>query len=711
MHTTAQRLLALSSATLTSAAILVAGCTPTTRNTTPGSTRTIAAPRAELPEHVRHPTKQPNWWSEARFGMFIHWGLYAIPAGAWNGRTDYGEWIRDSAQIPLGEYNAFQDRFNPAHFDADAIVLAAKNAGMKYIVITTKHHDGFGLFDSKLTDWDVMSTPFRRDIMKELSAACQRHGIRMCWYYSIMDWHHPDYTPRRPWERAARPDNGDMDRYVAYMKGQLKELLTNYGPIGVLWFDGQWEGSWNDTRGRDLEHFVRSLQPGIIINSRVGRGGGTWGLDGEGGMLGDYATPEQTIPESAIRDVPWETCMTMNGHWGFNAADKSFKSSTDLIRKLADIASKGGNFLLNVGPTADGEIPAESLQRLGEIGAWMQVHGDSIYGTTAGPYDKPLDWGCITQKSAGAQATRLYLHVFHWPASGELILPGMLNTTAAARLMVAPGQPADELPVRASGDDLIVSLPAGPTNPHDTVIILDLPEAPDVSVPPAITADAEIFVDQLHVHTSSPRPGVTIRYTTDGADPTPQSPAAGPQGISISKTTTINARAFRGTRAVSPIAARTFTKVTAESPAVEGLSFGLRYAYYEGALKSVQELDALQPVSTGTTPNFVIPDHPGEDNWCFKFNGYVRVPAAGVYTFYTRSDDGSSLSINGKVVVANDGPHSATERSGVVALAPGWHAIEVRFFENTGGHELVVSWSGPGIDKQVIPARVLAHKP
>jgi alpha-L-fucosidase len=474
------------------------------------------------------------------------------PAGNWNGETSYGEWIRDSAKIPLDEYSKFKEQFNPQHFDADAIVLAAKNAGMKYIVITTKHHDGFALFDSKLTDWDVMSTPFKRDIMKELADACQRHGIKMCWYHSIMDWHHPDYTPRRPWERADRPDNGNMDRYVDFMKGQLHELLTNYGPIGLLWFDGQWEGSWNDTRGRDLEHFVRSLQPGIIINSRVGRGGGTFGLDGEGGMLGDYATPEQTIPESAIRDIPWETCMTMNGHWGFNAADKNFKSSTDLIQKLADIASKGGNFLLNVGPDADGRIPPESVQRLAEIGAWMDVHGESIYDTVAGPYDKPLPWGCITQKATGSQSTRLYLHVFKWPASGELVLPGMLNTSGRASLMLPDGQQPTELAVHSSGEDLIVRLPAEPTNPHDTVIVLDLAEPADVSTPPTITADADIFVEALTVNASTSRPEIIVRYTTDGSEPNLQSPAIGTQGIRISETTTVHARSFRGERAVSP---------------------------------------------------------------------------------------------------------------------------------------------------------------
>ncbi|MGE5199190.1 MAG: alpha-L-fucosidase, partial [Rhodospirillaceae bacterium] len=303
------------------------------------------------------PDARLDWWRAARFGMFIHWGLYAIPAGEWNGRSDYGEWIRNNARIPIGVYDQFKARFNPAKFDPDAWVRLAKGAGMQYLVITTKHHDGFALFDSKETDWDVMATPYGRDIVRQLADACRRGGIRLGLYYSIMDWHHPDYLPRREWELASRPDAGaDFDRYVAFMKGQLKELLSGYGPIGVLWFDGQWEGTWNAARGRDLYDYVRALQPSIIVNNRVGQG------------LGDFGTPEQEIPATGVPGADWETCMTMNGNWGFNRADKNFKSAQTLVRNLVDVASKGGNFLLNVGPTAEGEFPAESVERLEQIG-------------------------------------------------------------------------------------------------------------------------------------------------------------------------------------------------------------------------------------------------------------------------------------------------------------------------------------------------------
>ena len=304
-----------------------------------------------------------NWWREARFGLFIHWGLYAVPAGSWNGETNHAEWIRTTAEIPIDIYDKFREQFNPSEFNADEWVKMAKRAGMEYIVITSKHHDGFCLFDSKFTDFDIMSTPFKRDIMKELADAAHKEGIKICWYHSIMDWHHPDYLPRRSWEEDNRPvDGADFDRYVSYMKNQLRELVENYGDIGVLWFDGEWENTWNHERGKDLYEYVKSLQPTIIINNRVDKGrSGMAGLTKEGGYLGDFGTPEQEIPPTGLPGLDWETCMTMNDHWGYNKNDNNWKSSKDLLQKLVDIASQGGNFLLNVGPTVKGLFRRRAL--------------------------------------------------------------------------------------------------------------------------------------------------------------------------------------------------------------------------------------------------------------------------------------------------------------------------------------------------------------
>lgn len=427
------------------------------------------------------------WWREARFGLFIHWGLYAIPAGEWGGKTNYGEWIRNNAQIPIETYDKFVGQFNPVKFKAADWVKLAKDAGMKYIVITSKHHDGFAIFDSKISDFDVMATPFKRDILKELAEACRREGIKLCFYHSIMDWHHPDYLPRRPWEVKDRPAAGaDYDRYVRYMKAQLKELLTNYGDLGVLWFDGEWESTWTEARGRDLYDYVRSLQPGIIINNRVGASrSGMEGFSDNQNSAGDFGTPEQTIPATGIPGADWETCLTMNDNWGYNKNDQAWKSTRDLIQKLADIASKGGNFLLNVGPTSEGLFPGPSIDRLAAIGRWMKANGEAIHGTQASPF-KSLAWGRATQKAAGG-GTRLYLHIFDWPKDGMLAVPGLLSDPRRAFLLADAGKAA--LAWARAEDAVIVKVPAAASNADDSVVVLELDGRPDVSDPPALNSD------------------------------------------------------------------------------------------------------------------------------------------------------------------------------------------------------------------------------
>ena len=348
-----------------------------------------------------------KWFSEARFGMFIHWGVYSVPAGIWKGKSDggAGEWILNGARIPPTEYESLQPQFNPYKFDAKKWVQIAKNAGMKYIVITSKHHDGFGMWPSKQGTWNIGHTPFKRDPLKELAEECKKQGVKLCFYHSIMDWHNPDYEPHRSWDTRDKSTN--MDRYVKYMKAQLKELLTNYGPIGILWFDGEWEATWNHERGQDLYNYVRKLQPNIIVNNRVDVGrGGMAGLSDKG-FAGDYGTPEQEIPANGLPGVDWESCMTMNGTWGYRSEDHNWKSSETLIHNLIDCASKGGNYLLNVGPTSLGEIPDPSIERLAEVGEWTQKYGETIYGSHAGPFTKPLEWGRATMKG-----NRLFIHVF-----------------------------------------------------------------------------------------------------------------------------------------------------------------------------------------------------------------------------------------------------------------------------------------------------------
>jgi alpha-L-fucosidase len=270
-----------------------------------------------------------------------------------------------------------------------------------------------------------------------------------------------------------------MDRYTAYMKGELKELLTRYGPIGVLWFDGQWENPWTADRGVDLYDYVRSLQPGIIINNRVGKPADSASKIGfaNRGRIGDFGTPEQEIPAAGFGPgVDWESCMTMNGHWGYNKNDHHWKSSTTLVHNLIDCASKGGNYLLNIGPTSAGVFPDASIERLSEIGAWMKVNGAAIYDTTASPFTKPLPWGRCTTKTKGG-ATTLYLHVFNWPDDGALLVPGLKNEIKSAYLLADPAK--KKLAVKNGGDGLTISLPPAAPDHISSTVVLRLKGAPD----------------------------------------------------------------------------------------------------------------------------------------------------------------------------------------------------------------------------------------
>ena len=442
------------------AGIVVSGCEQTARV-------------AESEESLRPETKAQRdermaWWREARFGMFIHWGLYAIPAGQWKGETNHAEWIRHSAQIPIDEYDKFVDQFNPVQFNADQWVRMAKDAGMKYIVITTTHHDGFCLFDSEYTDYDVMSTPFKRDILKELYKSCKKHGIKLCFYHSIMDWHHPDYLPRRAWEKRSA-DGADYPRYIGHMKSQLTELVTQYDPA-VLWFDGQWENTWTHEEGLKLYNYIRSLKPDIIINNRVDKGrGGMEGMTTDDSFAGDFGTPEQEVPHTGIRGVDWESCITMNDHWGYNSHDKNFKSTEYLVHQLVDIVSKGGNYLLNIGPTAKGTFPQESIDRLRDMGEWMKINGEAIYGTSASPFKQPV-WGRFTARSG-----TIYAHLFNWPP--DVIHIGALGLQSLGGIKVADVAilgSDEKLHWTQGKDSLRVSMPSQKPSMHANVLKIRL---------------------------------------------------------------------------------------------------------------------------------------------------------------------------------------------------------------------------------------------
>jgi len=414
-----------------------------------------------------------NWWRDARFGMFIHWGAYAVAAGTYKGERipGIGEWIMSRAHVPIPDYEEFVHRFNPVRFDPDEWVRIAKDAGMKYIVITSKHHDGFAIFDSKVSRYDVVdATPYKRDALKALAQAAHRAGMRFGVYYSIMDWHHPDAQgPNAPEYNSRTWSNPNFGRYVeTYMKPQLKELLTQYPEIDVLWFDGEWIADWNDERGRDLYAFVRGIRPTLIVNNRVGHTRqGLSGLNQAGQIgLGDFGTPEQQVPPEGLPGVDWETCMTMNDTWGYKSYDDDWKDTRTLLRTLIDVASKGGNFLLNVGPTADGVIPGPIASRLHEMGEWMKANGESIYGTSVSPYGRP-PWGRYTAKRG-----KLYAHVFDWPKDGRLALTGIAERPLAA-VLLADGTP---LTIERADSGFAIQLPRVPPSTIASVVELQVRE-------------------------------------------------------------------------------------------------------------------------------------------------------------------------------------------------------------------------------------------
>jgi alpha-L-fucosidase len=412
-----------------------------------------------------------EWWRDARFGMFIHWGAYSMFGGEYKGDTCKGgaEWVMDKLDITIPDYEKIVSQFNPVKFNADDWVSMAKDAGMKYIVLTTKHHDGFCMWDSKITDYNIVDfTPFKRDIVKELSEACKKQGIVFCVYHSIVDWHHPQaQAPLYPNYNAGQKDqtvvNPDFPKYFEnYLKPEVKELLTNYGDIGVVWFDGDWIADYTTEMGKEFYKYIREIQPNTIINNRVDKGrNGMSGIDSAGVFAGDFFTPEQEIPATGI-DSDWESCMTMNGSWGYKPSDHNWKSSEMLIRHLIDIVSKGGNFLLNVGPDSQGLFPPESVERLKAIGVWTKANGESIYGAKASPVDRP-EWGRYTSKPGV-----VYAHVFDWPADGVLTVSKDIKVKSASLLT----DPDTKLQFKTDESGVSVSLPTMAPDTVATVVKL-----------------------------------------------------------------------------------------------------------------------------------------------------------------------------------------------------------------------------------------------
>ena len=384
---------------------------------------------------VEERTKRTQWYTEARFGMFIHWGLYAIPAR--------GEWVRSVEEIPAEEYDPLLNEFKAENYDPKKWARLAKKAGMKYAVLTAKHHDGFCLYDSKFTDYKSTNTPCKRDLVREFLDAFREEGIKVGLYYSLLDWKHPDYPHYKDKIHPMRNnpeygnENRDFNRYLDYMFSQIKELLTDYGKLDIMWYDFSYDNMKCDTwKAAELIEMVRSIQPHIIIDNRLegsGEDAGSIKTADPTPYSGDFASPEQMIPPAGIRDIngnliPWEACITLNNNWGYASADTHYKSAKTVIRMLVECVSKGGNLLLNVGPNAKGEIPKQSVDILEEVGEWMSGNGSSIYGCTIADQPKP-EWGRFTQKG-----NILYAHVMEEQV-GAICLPHMAGKIDYMRLV------------------------------------------------------------------------------------------------------------------------------------------------------------------------------------------------------------------------------------------------------------------------------------
>ncbi|PJB77895.1 MAG: hypothetical protein CO095_01100 [Armatimonadetes bacterium CG_4_9_14_3_um_filter_58_7] len=437
----------------------------------------------------REQTRQ--WFTEAKFGIFIHWGVYAL--------LGKGEWIRTVDQIPQDEYAKLPPKFNPTKFDPDAWADLAKRAGMKYMVVTTKHHDGFCMFDAHNTDWKVTNTPHGKDVIAQLTKAFEKKRVRVGYYYSIMDWDHDDYLPRLEWEAASRPAEGhDVMNYIKYMRQHIKQLMTEYGSAPfVLWYDGGWMNKPEELSGVQTNAMARRLKPDILINDRHF-------------TKEDLVTPEQRIPPTGMLDengkpLLWEACITMTSHWwGYDKHEKVYKTNEFLIRMLVDIVSKGGNLLLNIGPKPDGTIQKEFVDRLNAIGKWMDKYSDAIYGTTASPFNLLPFYGRVTTKGS-----KLYVHVFEWPGDLQVRLPKLANKVKKAYLLE---KDKPSLTFGRCGEDWIVQLPKKAPDRTASVFVVELDGSPQVD-PIVLRPDANgvLNLPVLYGFLDGPH-GMRIRY-------------------------------------------------------------------------------------------------------------------------------------------------------------------------------------------------------
>jgi alpha-L-fucosidase len=401
--------------------------------------------------------KAREWFQDAKFGMFIHWGVYSILGD--------GEWVMNNQRIDKQTYQKLPSFFNPIDYYPAEWVAMAKAAGMKYITITSKHHDGFAMFDSKLTDWDIVDrTPYKKDVLKMLADECKKAGIKLFFYHSHLDWFQENYYPRgNTGQTAGRPNSGDWYKYLDFMDGQLRELLTNYGEIGGIWFDGHWDKKDSDWRLDKTYSLIHSLQPACLI----GNNHHLAPFPGEDFQMFEKDLPGQQTtgfnPEQSVGQLPLETCETMNNSWGFNLQDKNYKSTRNLIRYLVKAAGYNSNFLLNVGPMPNGKIQPEFISTLKEVGSWLEKNGETVYGTRGGPV-APKTWGVTTQKG-----NKVFVHVLD-PEDMNLLIPDFGKKVKSITLYSSGAR----LKYKQDTFGITVSVPSEIIDKTDTILVIEI---------------------------------------------------------------------------------------------------------------------------------------------------------------------------------------------------------------------------------------------
>lgn len=484
---------ALSGFSLIAALLFAASCSAP-------SPRPEAVAVQETPEQKE---QRMAWYKEAKFGMFIHWGPYSALAGEWNGKKvevgDIAEWIMQRLQIPRDEYREMARNFNPAGFDAEAIVRLAKDAGMRYLIFTSKHHDGFAMYHSKVSKYNIIDwTPYDSDPLRELAEECRIEGIRFGLYYSHReDWDEP-FAYGNTWDFEFDPEK-DLETFEEkYLetkaKPQLRELLTNYGPIDLVWFD---RGIYTQDQARDFARMVRGLQPQCIINGRIGN----YGKE----LLGDYQNlSDNGMPPGGIEEY-WETPQTLNHTWGFSKFDTDWKSAAEVVRRLVEIVSKGGNYLLNIGPDGLGRVPQASVDTLTGVGKWVRANGESVYGTTASPFLQ-IEWGYCTVKGS-----TLYLHVFDWPRNGLLQLKGLRNRVIGVAALANREQ---ALSFKQEAGLVEIQVPANPLDPVDSVLVMRIEGTAEID--PAVVTQREDGGYALDFLSAVTRGSAVKRFNREG---------------------------------------------------------------------------------------------------------------------------------------------------------------------------------------------------